>query len=109
MLDALVSAVVFALVVAVGLAVLYAVTVVPFLLAVGMAERRGFSTGRWGGLALLGVLLGLGLALAVRAADLPRVLQLLALLGVFAAPAALLVLDSGSRLGGRAGRHETPL
>ena len=106
MLDALVSAVVFALVVAVGLAALYAVTVVPFLLAVGMAERRGLSTGRWGGLAVLGVLLGLGLALAVRAVDLPRVLQLLALLGVFSAPALLLVTGDGAR---SAGRHESAL
>ena len=93
-LTALVAAAVFALLVAVGLAALYAVTVVPFLVTVDLAERRGCSTGRWAGLALLGVLAGrpvLALALA---------------LGF--GPAVVLALRADS-LGGRAGRHESPV
>ena len=109
MLATLLSAVVFALVVAVAMAAVYAVTVVPFVLALTLAERRGFSTGRWGGLALLGVLLGLALAGAARLADAPRLVQVLPLLLGFAAPLALYLLDGSERVGGRAGRHETPL
>ena len=41
---------------AAALAVLYAVTVVPFLVTVDLAERRGCSTGRWAGLSLAAVL-----------------------------------------------------
>jgi len=44
-LDALVAAAVVALLVAVGLAVLYAGTVVPFLVTVDLAERRGTPNG----------------------------------------------------------------
>ena len=60
-LTALVAVIVVALLVAAGLAVLYAVTVVPFLLTVDLAERRGCSTGRWAGLSLTAVLVALGL------------------------------------------------
>lgn len=109
MLDALVSAVAFALIVAVAMAVLYALVVVPFLLAVGMAERRGFSTGRWGGLAVVGVLAGLASAYLARKAGVARIAQPLPLLLVLAAPAALWMLDGSEPLGGRAGRHESPL
>lgn len=106
MLDALVSAAVFALVVAVAMALLYALTVVPFLLAMRMAERRGFSTGRWGGLAVLGVLLALAFAFVVRRSGAPTLVQPLPLLLVVAAPAALWLTAGTERL---AGRHESPL
>ena len=109
MLDALVSAAVFALVVALVLAVLYVLTVGPFLLALRMAEERGFSTGRWGGLAVVGVLLALAFAFLVRHAGAPRLVQPLPLLLVLAAPAALWLLEPGQPAGGRAGRHESPL
>ena len=107
MLDALVAAVVVALLVAAGLAVLSAVTVVPFLVTVDLAERRGCSTGRWAGLSLAAVLLALALALAGLVTGAPRPL-LVPVLGVAFVPAAVLALRSAS-LGGRAGRHESPV
>ena len=106
-LTAVVSAVVVALLVAAGLAVLYAVTVVPFLVTVDLAERRGCSTGRWAGVSLAAVVVAVGLALAGLLAGAPA-----ALLAVTPAvgflPAVVLALRSET-LGGRAGRHESPL
>ena len=107
MLDALVAVVVVALLVAAGLAVLYAVTVVPFLVTVGLAERRGCSTGRWAGLSLAAVLVALALALGGVLAGAPRPLLLVALAVGFV-PAVVLALRS-QELGGRAGRHESPV
>jgi hypothetical protein len=106
-LDALVAAVVVAVLVAVGLAVLYAVTVLPFLVTVDLAERRGCSTGRWAGLSLAAVLVAVGLAVACLLAGAPRPLLVVAL-GVGFVPAGVLALRSQS-LGGRAGRHESPV
>ena len=105
MLDALLAAVVVALLVATGLAVLYAVTVVPFLVTVDLAERRGCSTGRWAGLSLAAVLLAVGLAAAGVLTGRPLLALALAL-GF--APAVVLALRSDA-LGGRAGRHESPV
>ena len=104
-LTALVAAVVVALLVAAGLAVLYAVTVVPFLVTVDLAERRGCSTGRWAGLSLAAVLVALALALAGLLVGAPRALLLVALAVGFV-PAVVLALRSET-LGGRAGRHES--
>ena len=106
-LTALVAAAVVALLVAAGLAVLYAVTVVPFLVTVDLAERRGCSTGRWAGLSLAAVLVALALALAGLLTGAPRVLLLVALAVGFV-PAVVLALRSDA-LGGRAGRHESPV
>ncbi len=106
-LTALVAVVVVALLVAAGLAVLYAVTVVPFLVTVDLAERRGCSTGRWAGLSLAAVLVALALVLAGVLAGAPRLLLLVALAVGFV-PAVVLALWSDT-LGGRAGRHESPV
>lgn len=103
MLDALLAAVVVAALAALAMAALYAVTVVPFLVVVGLAERRGLSTGRWAGPALVAVLLALGLAALAWRADLPRLLPVL-LLGLGFAPALALRTDRR-----RAGRHESPV
>ncbi len=107
MLDALVAAVVVALLVALALAALYAVTVVPFLVTVDLAERRGCSTGRWAGLSLAAVLVAVALALAGALAGAPRVL-LLGAPAVGFVPAVVLALRSDT-VGGRAGRHESPV
>ena len=107
MLDALVAAGVVALLVAAAMAVLYAVTVVPFLVTVGLAERRGCSTGRWAGLSLAAVLLAVGLALVGVLTDAPRPV-LVGALAVGFVPAVVLALRSQT-LGGRAGRHESPV
>jgi hypothetical protein len=106
-LYALVAATVVALLVAAGLAVLYAVTVMPFLVTVDLAERRGCSTGRWAGLSLAAVLIALGLALVGLLTGAPRPL-LVMVLGVAFLPAVVLALRSDA-LGGRAGRHESPV
>jgi len=106
-LDALVAAVVVALLVAGGLAALYAVTVVPFLVTVDLAERRGCSTGRWAGVSLAAVVVALVLALAGVLAGVSRPLLVLALAVGFV-PTGVLALWSDS-LGGRAGRHESPV
>ena len=107
MLDALVAAVVAALLVATALAGLYAVTVLPFLVTVGLAERRGCSTGRWAGLSLAAVLLAVGLALVGVLTGAPRPL-LIAAPAMGFVPALVLALRS-EVLGGRAGRHESPV
>ena len=109
MLDTFPAAAVFALVVAAGLAVLYALTVVPVVLALSMAERRDFPEGRWAAVAVLGVLVALALALGLRRADVGAVLQVVPLGAAFLGPALLWVLEPGQRIGGRAGRHEPPL
>ena len=105
MIDALVAAVVVGLLVALALAALYAVTVVPFVVTVDLAERRGCSTGRWAGLSLAAVLAGVGLAAAGVLAGRP-VLVLALVLGFV--PAAVLALRP-DLLGGPAGRHESPV
>ena len=106
MLAALAAAAVVALLVAAGLALLYAVTVVPFLLAVDLAERRGRSTGLWAGLSLLAVLLGLGLALLAWRAGAGRLAVLPLAVGF---GPALLVALRPQALGSPAGRHESPV
>ena len=107
MLDAVVAAVVVALLVAAGLAALYAVTVLPFLVTVDLAERRGCSTGRWAGLSLAAVVVAVGLALVGLRTGAPRPLVVL-VLGFAFVPAGVLALRADV-LGGRAGRHESPV
>ncbi len=107
MLDALVAAVLVALLVAAGLAALYAVTVVPFLLTVDLAERRGCSTGRWAGLSLVAVLAAVALTAVGALGGMPRPLVVLALAVGFV-PLVVLARRSDD-VGGRAGRHESPV
>lgn len=107
MTDALLAAGVFALLVALACAVLYGLTVVPFLLAVDLAERRGRSTGWWAGFALGAVLLAVVLALvAWRTGGGP--FAVLAALAVAFVPVGV-VLTRGDRTGPEAGRHESQL
>jgi hypothetical protein len=108
-LTALVSAALFAAAVALGLAVLYAVTVVPFLLTLSSADRGGLSTGRWAGISLLAVVVALGLALVLARAGVGPVLSLLPLTLAFVPAVAAHLLAGDDRWGGRAGRHESPL
>ena len=104
MSDLLAAAVAFSAVVALGLAALSLLTLVPFVLALRGAEQRGFDPARWGAVALVGSVLGVGLALvALRSSP---VLLLLAVPLAFSGVLALRVLPSDSRVGGRAGRHQ---
>ena len=80
--------------------------VAPFVLAVDLAERRGFASVRSGVVAATGPAVGLLLAYAVHSADLSRVLYLPAALLCWAVPGALALLAPGLRGGGRQGLHE---
>ena len=108
MLDLLLAAIGFPLIVALALAVLSALTLVPFVVALQMAERRGFPTGRWGAVALVASLLGLGLALLFSRSDrVPALAALLPLVLTWAGPGALSLLsEDDAEVGGRAGAHE---
>jgi hypothetical protein len=79
--------------------------VLPFVLTLDMAERRGFSTTRWGAVALVDA----GLALATASLVLKHSALLLALsvLLAWSAPAALSLMDRTQvLLGGYQGRHQ---
>jgi hypothetical protein len=103
----LVTLVTFTLLVALAVAVLVALTVVPVFIAVQMADARRFSTGRWAALATLGVLAGLGVAYLLHQHHAPKLLAALPVVLTWAAPAVLWLLDEGqARLGGRCGLHE---
>ena len=108
MADLLLAALVFPLLVALGVAGLAAVTLVPFVVALQMADARRFSTARWGALTIACSLVGLALAaLVVRSDTLPSVAALLPLALTWAGPAGLWLLTGEEELvGGRAGRHE---
>ena len=96
----LLAVLVAALLCAVGVGLLVA----PFVVAVDRAERRGFSTGRWGATDLVVAALALALAWALR--DSTRVLLVLPLALTWAVPGALALLAPGQLLGGRQGAHE---
>ncbi len=98
----LVTAVLTVVACAVGALVL----VVPFLVGVDMAERRGYSTERWGALCLLGTGLGVAVAALVASKDLSTLLFLPALVLAWGAPAVLSLLAPGQRVGGPQGVHE---
>ena len=108
MLDLLLAVVVFPLIVAVLLAALAAVTLVPFVVALQMADARAFSTTRWGAIALAGSLVGLALALLFYRSDsVPSAPALLPLLVTWLGPGLLWLLNGEEALvGGRAGAHE---
>ena len=108
MIDLLLAAVAFPVILGLALALLAAVTLVPFVLALQMADNRAFSTARWGTLALLGSLLGLALALVFYRSDrVPDATALLPLLITWAGPGGLwLLTGQEAAIGGRAGAHE---
>ena len=108
MLDLLLAAIGFPLIIALALALLSAVTLAPFVVALQMADRRGFPTGRWGVVALVASLLGLALALVFYRSDrIPTLAALLPLMLTWGGPGALSLLSpDDAEVGGRAGAHE---
>jgi hypothetical protein len=107
MLGMLVATVAFVVLVALVLAFLVAVSVVPVFLSLQMADVRRFSTMRWLLFSAAAVLLGLAGAYALHDNDLPRIVKVLPLVLTWAGPAALWLLEEGqTRVGGLAGRHE---
>lgn len=107
MVGLLVTLVTFSVLVALALAVLVAVTVVPVFVALQMADARRFSTGRWGAVSALGVVAGLLLAYVLHKHDAARIVQVVPLVLTWVGPAALwLLAEDQVRIGGRAGSHE---
>lgn len=108
MTDLVLAAVAFPLIVAAGLAVLAALTLAPFVVALQMADARSFSATRWGVVALAGSVLGLLLALVFSRSDrIPSLAALLPLTFTWAGPGLLWMLTGSEQLvGGRAGAHE---
>jgi predicted membrane protein len=106
--DLVLAAIVFPLIVALGLALLAAVTLVPFVLALQMAEARSFSPTRWGAVALAGSVVGLLLALVLYRSDrIASVAALLPLTLALTGPGLLWLLSGEEALvGGRSGAHE---
>ena len=81
--------------------------VVPFILGVDLAERRGFSTQRWGLVCLVGTALMALCAYVVLKHDATKVLLLPAAALGWLGPAVVSLLDSRQRvLGGLQGAHE---
>jgi hypothetical protein len=76
--------------------------VVPFVLSIDMAERRDFSTTRWGGLVLVLVVVTAGIA-----SRLSPLLFVVPAVIAWTVPAVLALMDSSqARVGGRQGAHQ---
>jgi hypothetical protein len=81
--------------------------VVPFVRTVDVAERRGFSTDRWGAVCVGAAVLAAGVAAWVEGGDHSRLLHLVPLALVLSPPLAVSLLDDGqARVGGGQGAHE---
>ena len=107
MLGFLLSAVLFTLLVALLCLAVAGLTVVPFVVALGMAERRGFSATRWGALSLAGAAAALVGGYVLHRVGAPVALAALPVLLTWVAPAGLWLLDGSEQgLGGRRGLHE---
>lgn len=105
MVDLLLALLATLVILAVGLTALAGLTVVPFLLALRLAETRQLSPGRVGAFAAGGILLGLALSGAALVLDVPVWLVLPALALTYVVPLLLRLLGRPS-LAGTAGRHE---
>lgn len=106
MTAALASTLVALVLAVLALAGLVLLTVVPWTLAVDLAERRGLGTARWGLLAAGCCVLGLGIAGSAFLAGKP-VVGVLGVPASWAAPLALTLLGpAGPRWAGVRGRHE---
>lgn len=106
MVDLLLSLLALALLVALVCVVLVLLGLAPYLRGVDMAERRGFSTLRWGAVSAAGPGLGLLLGLWVHRGHHDAVLYVPALLLTWSVPAVLSLLVPGQLIGGRQGAHE---
>jgi hypothetical protein len=103
--DMLLAVLTLAVILAVGCVVGIGFVVVPFVLTVDMAERRGFSTTRWGAIALVDLALASAAGLLVMRHS--ALLLVVAAALAWAAPAALSLMDRTQvTLGGRQGGHQ---
>jgi hypothetical protein len=94
------------LVAVVVLALGVGLAVAPYVVSIDMAERRGFSTTRWGAVCLVpvGLMLVLGFEVVKRHA--PGLLLVPVAAFGWLTPLTLLLVDDASRLGGSGGAHE---
>ena len=109
MLSLIGSLVAMAVVVALALAVLAAVSAVPFVIAVDMAEQRGFSTGRWGAVSLVAAACGAALvALPLKLQTVGSIVWVPAgvLVGWIVVVVLALLGSHQKTLGGPQGAHE---
>ena len=104
--DLLLSVLSLALLVALLCVVLVVLGVAPYLRGIDMAERRGFSTFRWGAVSAAGPLLAFLLAYSVHKGHHDGVLYAPALLLTWSVPAVLSLLAPGQLVGGTQGAHE---
>ena len=102
--DLLLALLAFTAIMALGLSSLAGLTVVPFVSALHLADRRGLSAARVGTSAAAGILLGLALAGTVLLLGAPVPFVLVAVITVWAVPVGLRLLGAPS-IAGRAGRH----
>jgi multisubunit Na+/H+ antiporter MnhG subunit len=106
MADLLLSVLSLALIVVLACVALVLLGLAPYLRGIDMAERRDFSTLRWGAVSAAGPVLGLLLALWVDRGHHDGVLYVPALLLTWTVPAALSLLAPGQLVGGVQGAHE---
>jgi len=102
----LTTLVVLSLLVVLACVALVIVTVGPFVVGVEMAERRRFSTDRWGAVCLFGIGLALALAYVVHSKHLSAVLYLPAVALAWVGPGLLALLAPGQSVAGVQGAHE---
>ena len=106
MIDMLATLVVVVLLTVGGCLLFLLLAVLPFVRGTDMAERRGFSTDRWGALCLFGVVAGAAVAFWVLRGDHLALLLLPAAALCWAGPAVISLLDSSQRrVGGPQGQH----
>ena len=108
MVDTLLAVVAVAVVVTVGFAALFGVTVAPLLVALDRAERLRVSPARLGVGAVAGCAAGLLLALAAVRSGLGSA-AVVPLVVTWAVPVLVTWVPGSTRLAGRAGRHERAL
>jgi hypothetical protein len=106
MVDLLLSLLALAVLVALACVVLVLLGVTPYLRGVDMAERRGFSTLRWGAVSAAGPVVAFLLAYWVHKGHHDGVLYVPALLLTWSVPAVLSLLAPGQLVGGSQGAHE---
>lgn len=106
MVDLLLAVIAVAVLVTLACAALLGVTVAPFIVALGFAERRGASPARVGVAALGGSAVALWLALVAWRADAVPPAAAVPLLLSWVVPVVVAYAPRGARWLGRAGRHQ---
>ncbi|MFP5219313.1 MAG: hypothetical protein ACLGIG_06185 [Actinomycetes bacterium] len=106
MVDLVLAVIAVAVIVTLACAALVGVTVAPFLIALGFAERRRASPARVGVAAVVASGVALWLSLVLWRADAAPPAAALPLLLSWVVPVAVAYAPHGARWLGRAGRHE---